>query len=132
VTLDDHGEEYSVRDRSVLAVISAGGVVGALGRFGLGVLFPSPWTTFAINLSGCLLIGMLMVLVDEVWPPRRLVRPFLGTGVLGGYTTFSTYAVDVTRGAGGVAYLVGTLVGALVAVYAGMVVTRWLVRKESR
>jgi CrcB protein len=116
----------------VVAAVSAGGVVGALARYGLGVLFPSPWTTFAINVSGCLLIGVLMVLIDELWPPHRLLRPFLGTGVLGGYTTFSTYAVDVTRGAGGLAYLVGTLLGALAAVYAGMVVTRWAIRpKES-
>jgi CrcB protein len=112
----------------VLTVISGGGVVGALARYGLGVLFPSPWTTFAINVSGCLLIGVLMVLIDDVWSPHRLLRPFLGTGVLGGYTTFSTYAVDVTRGAGGVAYLVGTLVAALAAVYAGMIVTRWAFR----
>jgi protein CrcB len=54
-----------------------------------------PWTTFAANLLGCLLIGVLTVLITEVFSARRLVRPFLGVGVLGGFTTFSTYAVDI-------------------------------------
>ena len=72
---------------STLAAISAGGVIGALARFGLATAFPHPagsfaWTTFWINVSGCLLIGVLMVLVTDVWPGHRLQRPFLGTGVL--------------------------------------------------
>src|ERR687886_614869 len=54
----------------------------------------APWAILSTNVSGCLLIGVLMVLVTEVWTTHRLLRPFLGTGVLGGYTTFSTYAVD--------------------------------------
>jgi CrcB protein len=50
-----------------------------------------------INVTGCALIGVLMVLVSEVWIEQQLLRPFLGTGVLGGFTTFSTYAVDIER-----------------------------------
>jgi CrcB protein len=124
----------------VLAVISAGGVTGALARYGLTEAFPHTtqgfaWTTFGINVSGCLLIGVLMVLVSEVWPTRRLLLPFLGTGVLGGYTTFSTYIVDIQQllAAGAartaLAYLAGTLVAALTAVYAGITLTRWVVRR---
>ncbi|MDQ3824758.1 MAG: CrcB family protein, partial [Actinomycetota bacterium] len=84
----------------VLAVIAAGGVAGAVGRYGLTEAFPYAvegfaWVTFAINVSGCLLIGVLMVLVSEVWSARRVLLPFLGTGVLGGYTTFSTYILDI-------------------------------------
>jgi CrcB protein len=119
----------------VLAAISCGGVLGALARYGLGEAFPHwPWTTLLINVTGCLLIGVLMVLVAEVWPARRLLRPFLGTGFLGGYTTFSTYVVDVQRlvstgrAAVAVAYLGGTLLSALLAVYLGTVTTRWLLR----
>jgi fluoride exporter len=115
----------------VLGVVSAGGVAGALARYGLGVAFPPapggfPWATFGGNVSGCLLIGVLMVLVAEVWPTRRLLRPFLGTGLLGGYTTFSTYIVDIQHllGAGAartaLVYLAGTLLAALAAVYAGI------------
>jgi CrcB protein len=128
---------------AVLSVISLGGALGALARAGLGKAFPAgtgafPWTTFAINVSGCLLIGVLMVLVAEVWASRRLVRPFLGVGVLGGYTTFSSYVVDIQRlvdaGAGGtaLAYLASTVVAALAATYAGLVAARWAVRRRPR
>jgi CrcB protein len=123
----------------VVAVVAAGGAIGALARFGLAELWPHrpgafPWTTFGVNTSGCLLIGMLMVLMSEAWAAHRLLRPFLGTGVLGGYTTFSTYAVDaqqlISRGAAGtaLAYLAGTLAAALAAVYIGVLGARLLVR----
>ncbi len=120
----------------VLAAISAGGVVGALARYGLSVAFPHeprgfPWATFATNVSGCLLIGVLMVLISEVWAGRRLLRPFLGVGVLGGYTTFSTYVVEIQRGvaagaaATGLLYLAATMLAALLAVWAGTAVAGW-------
>ncbi|BCB90125.1 fluoride efflux transporter FluC [Phytohabitans suffuscus] len=128
----------------VLASISAGGVLGSLARYGLSEALPHPaggfaWATFAVNVSGCLLIGVLMVLVNQVWSRRRLVRPFLGVGVLGGYTTFSTYVVDAQRavvaGAPETAllYLAATLAAALLAVWAGTAVTsaavgRWRAR----
>jgi CrcB protein len=124
----------------VLAVISAGGVAGALARYGLTEAFPHAtdrfaWVTFGVNVSGCLLIGVLMVLVSEVWPSRRLLRLFAGTGVLGGYTTFSTYIGDIQQllaaGAARTAltYLTATLFAALAAVYSGIIVTRWAVRR---
>jgi CrcB protein len=125
------------RQAPMLAVIAVGGAVGACTRYGLTLWLPHragafPWSTFATNVSGCLLIGVLMVLVSEAWSAHRLVRPFLGTGVLGGYTTFSTYTVE-TRAllAGGHAglgllYLGATLVCALTAVYAGVLLSRWV------
>jgi fluoride exporter len=91
-----------------------------------------PWATLLINVTGCVLIGVLMVLILEVWVAHRLVRPFLGVGVLGGYTTFSTYAVEAEQliAAGrpwlALAYLVGTAVAALVAVQVGVGLTRKL------
>jgi CrcB protein len=128
---------------AVLAVVSAGGVVGALGRYGLSAAWPHrpggfPWATFTVNVTGCLLIGVLMVLITEVWAAHRLLRPFLGTGLLGGYTTFSTYSVEVQQlvaaGAARTAllYLAGTLVTALGAVYAGVTVTRVATRRHPR
>jgi CrcB protein len=124
----------------VLAAIAVGGAVGATLRYGIGLAVPAtptgfPWAIFLINVSGCLLIGVLMVLVTQVWPAQRLVRPFFGTGVLGGFTTFSTYVVDIQRlvdaGAAATAltYLAGTLVAALIAVQAGMSATRMALRQ---
>lgn len=120
---------------ALLGVISAGGVLGACARHALALAWPHrpagfPWATLVINVSGCLLIGVLMVLISEVWSAHRLLRPFLGVGVLGGYTTFSTYVVDVQRllvaGAARTAllYLAATALAALAAVYAGITLTR--------
>ncbi|MEU8777426.1 CrcB family protein [Streptomyces sp. NPDC048606] len=121
----------------VLAAVAAGGAVGAAARYGAGLLWPAegpgafPWTTLWINVVGCALIGVLMVLVAE--GDRRahpLVRPFAGTGVLGGFTTFSAYALDFSRllddGAAGraLAYAALTVVGALGAVWAAATLTR--------
>jgi CrcB protein len=128
---------------TLLAVISAGGVLGACARHALTLALPHPpadfpWATFVTNVSGCLLIGILMVLITEVWAAHRLLRPFLGVGVLGGYTTFSTYAVDVQQlvdtGAArtGLLYLAGTLVTALTAVYLGIAATRLATRAYPR
>ncbi|WP_067468218.1 fluoride efflux transporter FluC [Actinomadura macra] len=124
---------------STLAAVSAGGVLGALARYGLTSAFPYgpgefPWAVFGINASGCLAIGALMVLITEIRRAHRLVRPFLGVGVLGGFTTFSTYVVDIQRavedGAAALAlgYLAGTLAAALLAVFAGVRLTRLLAR----
>jgi fluoride exporter len=122
---------------AVLAVIAAGGALGALARAGAQALLPAapgafPWATFLVNVTGCALIGVLMVLITEVRPAHRLIRPFLGVGVLGGFTTFSAYAVEarqvIAAGATvtGVLYLAGTMVAALAAVWAGVRVTRRL------
>ncbi|MET7401519.1 CrcB family protein [Dactylosporangium sp. NPDC005572] len=126
----------------VLAAISAGGMLGSAARYGLGLAWPHPpdgfpWATFGINVSGCLLIGVLMVIVNEVATGQRLLRPFVGVGVLGGYTTFSTYVVEAHRAATagrpglGLLYLGGTLVAALLAVFAGAGTTTWLVRRAT-
>ncbi|MGE3287234.1 MAG: fluoride efflux transporter CrcB [Pseudonocardia sp.] len=119
----------------VLAAIAVGGVIGAEARFGLGLWWPHtstewPWATLVINTTGCFLIGALMVVLLEVVTPHRLVRPLLGVGVLGGYTTFSTYSVDVLallhsdRPGAAVGYLVSTPVAAVIGVAVGMAVTR--------
>lgn len=121
--------------RPVLAAVSLGGGIGAAARYGASLLWPAapdafPWTTLAVNAAGCAAIGVLMVLVTEAGPAHPLVRPFLGTGVLGGFTTFSTYAVDLQRlVAGGaartaLAYLALTLLAALAAVWSGATGTR--------
>ena len=119
----------------VVAVVSVGGAIGASGRYGASLIWPGepsgfPWTIFWVNVTGCAVIGVFMVLINEVWAAHPLVRPFFGTGVLGGFTTFSTYAVDIQRLVDdsrprlGLAYLAGTLVAALLAVWGAVTVTR--------
>ena len=130
-------------DGPVLLSIGAGGALGSAARWGLGQAVSTaaghvPWATFAVNVSGCLAIGVLMVLVVDVWPPRRFVRPFLGVGVLGGYTTFSTYVLEtrslLVGGHPGVAaaYLAGSLVAGLLAVWVGLALTQAVVVRGGR
>ncbi|MFY1702411.1 fluoride efflux transporter FluC [Micromonospora sp. WMMA1923] len=125
----------------LLAVIAAGGVLGALARAGAQAAAPNAatgfaWATFGVNVLGCLLIGVLMVLVERC-RANPLLRPFLGVGVLGGFTSFSAYVLDVHRaaqaGAFGVAggYLVATVLGALAAVWLGDVTTNALLDRRA-
>ncbi|MEU3224440.1 fluoride efflux transporter CrcB [Streptomyces sp. NPDC006976] len=120
---------------AVVAVVALGGATGASARYGASLLWPTapggfPWTTLVVNVIGCAVIGVFMVVISEVWAAHRLVRPFFGTGVLGGFTTFSTYAVDIERlvakgrAGTGLAYLGTTLLAALAAVWSAVWLTR--------
>lgn len=110
---------------SVLAAVALGGAAGACARYGLSAAFPDtatgfPWTTFAINVAG----SFLLALLPSFAAVRRHVHlpPLLGTGVLGGFTTLSTYSEQARallaggRIATALAYLVGTLAACLLAV----------------
>lgn len=125
-----------LRDRwDVLGVIALGGAAGSLARWGLDQALPDvpgdfPWSTFTENLAGAFALGALMVWLTELWPSARYLRPFLAVGVLGGFTTFSTYMVDtrtlVAAGRPGLAagYLIGTVVCGLVGVFLGALAGR--------
>lgn len=119
----------------VVALVALGGAVGATARYALTLWWPAPpggfpWATFWTNVVGCAVMGVFMVVITDVWAAHRLVRPFFGTGVLGGFTTFSTYAVDVQRlvDSGhprtGLAYLAATLIAALTAVWLAVTAAR--------
>lgn len=120
---------------SVVAAIAAGGVIGTLGRYGIGtVLVPSPgrfpWATFTANVTGSFALGLVLILLVSRFPPHSHLRPFVATGVLGAYTTFSSLVVEVGRLAGddhaglAAAYLVASLGGGLLAAAAGLAVGR--------
>jgi len=139
-----HRARGVVRDRwDILAVIAGGGALGSAARYGVAEALPHDvgafaMSTVAVNLCGGFLLGFLMVFVMDVWPPTRYVRPFLGVGILGGFTTFSTYMVD-TRAmlasgppTGGVLYLFGTLALGLAAVWLGIGAARGLVQARHR
>ena len=118
------------------AVVALGGAGGAVARVALERAFPVekggfPTTTLCINLAGALLIGALTVVTVQRRVAHPLIHPLCAIGILGGFTTFATFAVEVDlllragRVATGCAYVAVTLVGGLVAVVAGTAATRW-------
>ena len=87
--------------RELLAVFT-GGFAGALARAGLAEAFPVaagewPWATFAVNVAGAFLLGWLVTRLQERLPLSSYRRPFLGTGLCGALTTFSTMQVELLR-----------------------------------
>lgn len=130
---------YAVREQTpVVAAVAVGGAIGACARYGLELTWPTPaggfpWATLVVNVTGCALMGALMVAITELWVGHRLLRPLLGTGVLGGYTTFSTFAADVdTLAASGhpvraLLYLIATPVLVLTTTWTAAALTRRLI-----
>jgi fluoride exporter len=87
-------------DRRELAAIFCGGIVGALARVGLTRAFPVgpdswPWPTFAVNVLGAFMLGYFVTRLQERLPTSAYKRPFLGTGLCGALTTFSTMQVEL-------------------------------------
>jgi CrcB protein len=130
-------EPGRTRHLDVLALVALGGGLGSVARYGLARAWATPvggfpWATFTANVLGSLLLGALMVYVVEIWPPSRYRRPFLGVGVLGGFTTFSTY-MNETRGLIATghlsladAYALTSLIAGLAAVWTGIALVRRL------
>lgn len=119
----------------MLAAVAAGGALGAPLRWEIGRLAhvapgSFPWPTFFINVSGSFLLGLLVGVLAAWFPASRYARPFLGIGVLGAYTTMSTFAVEtdllVKDGhvAMAVAYLAASLVVGVAACLGGVVLGR--------
>ena len=118
---------------AALAVVALGGVVGSLGRYAVGLSLPHaagefPWATWLVNVSGAFAMGLLVAFLVDRPGTHRLARPFLGVGILGGWTTFSALAVDVVElGAAGhvsvtVAYVMTTFLVGTLAIGAGTAV----------
>lgn len=117
-----------------LAQVALGGAIGASARYltnvavirGIGPGFP--WSTLIVNVLGSFLMGVLVVWLAERGAMR--LAPFLMTGILGGFTTFSAFSLDAValweRGAAGqaLAYVAGSVMLSLGALVAGMAVTR--------
>jgi CrcB protein len=117
-----------------LAAIYAGGVVGALIRVGLAQAFPPgpgawPWPTFAVNIVGAFLLGYFFARLRD-HPEESLAHPFLGIGICGTLTTFSTLQLELFEMLEGgylplaLAYAAATIVGGFACVHLGTVATR--------
>jgi CrcB protein len=121
----------------VLAAIAAGGALGAPARYGVAQFIPVepghfPWATFWTNISGSFALGVILILLLERFPPSRYLRPFIATGFLGAYTTYSTFAVEtdllLKDGHVGtaVAYMAASLAAGFTAVWFGIAIARML------
>jgi CrcB protein len=139
--------EPSTRHRArpdIVAAIAAGGALGAPARYEVAQIIhvakdTFPWATFWTNVSGSFLLGFLLILVIERFPPTRYLRPFFATGFLGAFTTFSTFTVETDllikdgHAFVGVAYALGSLAAGFGAVWIGILLARLApVRAQAR
>lgn len=123
-----HPDHHPGVQRSVVAAVAVGGAAGAAARYGAELLWPTgptdfSWTILLVNAVGCFLMGVLMVTLKLRFPSApRLVSPFLGTGVLGGFTSFSHYTDGVRQlyEADRPGYATGGLLLTVVAALAGV------------
>jgi protein CrcB len=127
----------------VLGAIAFGGFAGGLARYEIGLAVPArdgtfPVATFAINVSGAFVLALLLVYVMEIWPPTTYVRPLLGTGFCGAFTTFSTWMVGTDqliaegKAAAAVGYLLGSLLAGLAATSLGLTAGRAVLAHRRR
>jgi CrcB protein len=118
-------------------VIALGGALGSVLRYGVDGavtdrLGPTALGTFAVNVTGALLLGVFLGLTEERFLAPPLARPAIAIGLLGGYTTFSTLmfeSVDLLEAGSYVSALVnvvGSVVAGMVAMYAGLALGRAL------
>ncbi len=116
----------------ILLAVAIGGAAGSLLRYALAGIVQDasasqfPWGIFVVNVSGGLIMGILVELMALKWSVTPELRAFLTVGILGGYTTFSTFSLDaallIERGdwGGAAAYIVGSTLLSIAALFAGM------------
>jgi CrcB protein len=127
----------------VVAAVLVGGVLGGLARYVIeqAAATPAhgfPWDVLVINAAGAFVLALLVILVVEVLPPNRYLRPGLGTGFLGAFTTFSSLAVGADqlvshdRGGLAAAYLLASLFAGLAAAALGILAGRRIATRRPR
>ena len=133
----DDGDRPPHARAGYLALVFVGGLAGTLARFGFAGMIPTPaglpLGILLVNLAGALALGLLLEALARRGPdvgPRRAARLLLGTGFLGGFTTYSALAVDSVLLVGegriveGIAYLVGSVLMGLCATSLGFAAGR--------
>jgi fluoride exporter len=118
-------------------LVAVGGALGSVLRYGTGIAVGRAWTTpfplgtLVINIIGSMLMGIFIGLMARLLPAwQNEARLFFAVGVLGGFTTFSSFSLDaitlIERGdlvAAGV-YVLGSVIGGLIAIWLALVVMR--------
>jgi CrcB protein len=120
----------------ILLAVAAGGAVGAVGRYlvmsGVGLLLGSgfPYATLTVNVVGSFILGVIVEAGALVWSPGEALRAFMVVGILGAFTTFSTFSLDVAvlyeRGAFAAlaAYIIVSVTVSIAALFAGLALVR--------
>ena len=123
------------RRLDVLAAVAAGGAIGSLGHYGVTTLLPTgtgqfPTATLIVNITGSFLLGLVLVLLIERLPPTRYARAFLAVGVIGSFTTFSSFVVITVQLVSerhistAAVYFLATVLGGLAVAQLGIVCGR--------
>lgn len=121
---------------SIVAAVAAGGALGSAARYVVSVVMQRsigtgfPWWTISVNVIGSFVMGLLVTAIALRWSMGQAGQAFLLVGVLGGFTTFSAFSLDVatliernaTLAAGG--YVLGSVVLSIAALFAGMATAR--------
>jgi len=120
----------------IILSVAAGGAIGAVARYlvmsATGALMGSsfPWSTLAVNVIGSFILGALVEAMALIWSVGLELRAFLVVGVLGAFTTFSTFSLDVVvlyeRGEFGAiaAYMIVSVILSVGALFAGLALVR--------
>ena len=123
---------------TVVAAVAAGGAIGSAARYMVTVLVQRafgagfPWWTLSVNVVGSFVMGVLVTAIALRWSVGQTGQAFLMVGLLGGFTTFSAFSLDVATlvernavlSAGG--YIAGSVVLSIGALFAGMAMARAL------
>ena len=116
--------------------VAIGGAIGSLLRFSVNIATPRflgqdfPWATLTVNILGSLVMGFFAAFLAEKYADQSDLRLFLLTGVLGGFTTFSAFSLDVfnlvQRGENSMAlvYAIASVAFSIIAVFAGFMISR--------
>jgi fluoride exporter len=119
--------------------VALGGAIGSVLRFGVNLFAPRllgndfPWATLTVNVVGSFFMGLFASFLAEKFADQPDLRLFLTTGVLGGFTTFSAFSLDVfglmQRGENSVAlvYAIASVILSILAVFGGFIVARALI-----
>ena len=123
---------------STIGAVAAGGAIGAVMRHGVNSLALDfygddfPWGTLVVNVIGCFCLGIAIMVFDHMWEPSETMRRFLITGVIGAFTTFSTFSLDsielwekgATLSAAG--YMMASVILSITALFAAMALIRYI------